>query len=220
VRRVYETGARVSINIQRCRGSGVGEALDSPVSFGHNTPGTGLACLYESAREQRVAGSGTSDCQAQGKDKGGGPFSSIALVLIRYGFSRLPALLGALLVLLGIAAMVGFVRFEARAETPLLNVRLFQSKTFAFSNLAALLNYSAVFMTAFMMSFYLQYIKRLDLQATRLILITQPIVQTIFSPLAGQLSDWINPLKLASLGMALSAVGLFSFAFLAADTPT
>ena len=115
--------------------------------------------------------------------------------------------------------MTGFVRFESRAETPLLNVRLFKNKTFALSTLAALINYGAVFMTAFMMSFYLQYIKGLDPQAAGMILITQPIGMAIFAPIAGRLSDRINPLKLASLGMALSAAGLFSFTFLAADTP-
>ena len=172
-----------------------------------------LLIVYWKLRGEWAASKGESF------DLKGAIFYSIALVLIMYGFSRLPGLLGALLLLLGIAAMVGFARFEARAETPLLNVRLFQNKTFAFSNLAALMNYSAVFMTAFMMSFYLQYIKGLDPQAAGLILITQPIVQTIFSPLAGRLSDRINPLKLAALGMALSAVGLFSFTFLAAGTP-
>jgi EmrB/QacA subfamily drug resistance transporter len=160
-----------------------------------------------------------AESKGESFDLKGATYYGIALVLIMYGFSRLPGLLGALLLLLGIAAMVGFVKFEVRAATPLLNVRLFQDKTFAFSNLAALMNYSAIFMTAFMMSFYLQYIKGLDPQTAGLILITQPIVQTIFAPLAGRLSDRINPLKLASLGMALSAVGLFSFTFLAADTP-
>ena len=149
----------------------------------------------------------------------GAVFYSIALVLIMYGFSLLPGLEGTVLVLLGIVIMAGFVRLETRTETPLLNVRLFKNKTFAFSNLAALLNYSAVFMTPFMLSLYLQYIKGLDPQAAGMILVTQPIIQTIIAPLAGRLSDRINPQKIASLGMAISAVGLFSLIFLAADIP-
>ena len=152
-------------------------------------------------------------------DLKGAVFYSVALILFMYGFSRLPGPQGVVPFLLGIAVMTGFVRFESRTETPLLNVRLFQNKTFALSTLAALINYGAVFMTAFMMSFYLQYIKGLDPQAAGMILITQPIGMAIFAPIAGRLSDRINPLKLASLGMALSAAGLFSFTFLAADTP-
>jgi MFS family permease len=152
-------------------------------------------------------------------DLKGAAFYSVALILFMYGFSRLPGLQGVVPFLLGIAVMTGFVRFESRAEKPLLNVRLFKNKTFALSTLAALINYGAVFMTAFMMSFYLQYIKGLDPQAAGMILITQPIGMALFAPLAGRLSDRVNPLKLASLGMALSAAGLFSFTFLAADTP-
>ena len=152
-------------------------------------------------------------------DLKGAVFYSFALILFMYGFSRLPGPQGVVPFLLGIAVMTGFVRFESRAETPLLNVRLFKNKTFALSTLAALINYGAVFMTAFMMSFYLQYIKGLDPQAAGMILITQPIGMALFAPLAGRLSDRVNPLKLASLGMALSAAGLFSFTFLAADTP-
>jgi MFS family permease len=172
-----------------------------------------LLVVYRKLRGEWAASRGESF------DLKGAVFYSIALVLIMYGFSRLPNLQGAVLILLGIAVMAGFVRFEARAATPLLNVRLFQNKTFAFSSLAALMNYSAVFMTPFMVSLYLQYIKGLDPQAAGMILVTQPITMAIFAPLAGRLSDRINPQKLASLGMAISTLGLFSFTFLAADTP-
>ncbi|MCL2669676.1 MAG: MFS transporter [Syntrophaceae bacterium] len=152
-------------------------------------------------------------------DLRGAALYSIAIVLIMFGFSQLPKLPGAALILLGIAVLAGFVRFEAGAETPLLNVRLFQNKTFALSNLAALLNYSAVFMMAFIFSLYLQYIRGFDPHAAGMILVIQPIVQTIFAPIAGRLSDKIHAQKLASLGMALSALGLLSFAFLSAETP-
>jgi len=153
-------------------------------------------------------------------DLKGAVFYSAALVLIMYGFSLLPGLPGVGLILLGSAVMAGFLKFEARAETPLLNVRLFKNKTFAFSNLAALMNYSAVFMTTFMLSLYLQYIKGLDPQAAGMILFTQPLVMAIFAPIAGRLSDRIPSQKLASLGMGLSTVGLFAMTFLTAETPT
>ncbi|MDA8124426.1 MAG: MFS transporter [Deltaproteobacteria bacterium] len=157
--------------------------------------------------------------QGESFDRKGAIFYSIALVLLMYGFSQLPNLHGAALILLGIAVMAGFVRFEVQAQTPLLNVRLFRNKGFAFSNLAALLNYSAVFMVAFIFSLYLQYIRGFNPQTAGMILVTQPIVQTLFAPIAGRLSDRIPAQKLASLGMGISAVGLFSFTFLSADTP-
>jgi MFS family permease len=70
-----------------------------------------------------------------------------------------------------------------------------------------------------MMSLYLQYIKGYDPRVAGMILVTQPIFQTLFAPIAGRLSDRIPAQKLASLGMAFSAVGLLSFVFLSADTP-
>jgi MFS family permease len=53
-----------------------------------------------------------------------------------------------------------------------------------------------------------------------LILIAQPIVMTVFSPFAGRLSDKIEPRIVASLGMAISSLGLLLLAFLQAASAT
>jgi MFS family permease len=45
-------------------------------------------------------------------------------------------------------------------------------------------------------------------------------MQAIFSPFAGKLSDRIEPRKVASIGMAMTAVGLFLFNFLNTRTAT
>jgi MFS family permease len=47
-----------------------------------------------------------------------------------------------------------------------------------------------------------------------LVLVSQPAVQAFFSPYAGRLSDRIEPRIVASVGMALTAVGLFMLIFL------
>jgi len=51
------------------------------------------------------------------------------------------------------------------------------------------------------------------------VLVSQPVIMTIFSPLAGSLSDRISPGILASIGMALTTLGLFLFIFLNPATP-
>lgn len=79
---------------------------------------------------------------------------------------------------------------------------------FTFSNLAALINYSATFAVSFLLSLYLQYIKGFSAQDAGLILMYQPVVQAIFSPLAGRLSDKIEPRIVASAGMAVTVTGL------------
>ena len=101
----------------------------------------------------------------------------------------------------------------------MLEMRLFQrSRTFLFSNLAALINYSATFAVTFLMSLYLQYIKGFSPQTTGLILVSQPVMMALFSPLAGRLSDRSDPRIVASAGMAVMVIGLFLFAFLSEGT--
>jgi MFS family permease len=135
------------------------------------------------------------------------------------GFSRLPSGLGVGLILAGTAGAAAFVVLEKRAKAPVFNVRLLtRNRVYGFSNLAALINYCATSALSFLVSLYLQYIKGLSPQAAGLVLIAQPVVMTLFSPLAGKLSDRKDPRILASAGMALSSLGLLVFAFLEEDT--
>jgi EmrB/QacA subfamily drug resistance transporter len=135
---------------------------------------------------------------------------STTLLLIIYGFSHLSTTLGVWLILLGALGILAFIRWEGRTESPVLDIGLFRNnKVFTFSNLATLINYSATFAVTFLLSLYLQYIKKLTPESAGLILISQPIVQAFFSPFAGRLSDRIEPRIVASIGMALTAVGLF-----------
>jgi len=139
----------------------------------------------------------------------------ISLATIMYGFSLIPAMSGLWLVLGGIFVLLLFVGWETKAENPVLDINLFRNNTvFAFSNLAALINYSATFAVGFFLSLYLQYIKALSPQNAGLILVSQPVVMAIFSPFAGRLSDKFEPRIIASAGMALSVVSLSLFAFL------
>jgi len=94
------------------------------------------------------------------------------------------------------------------------------NRGFTFSNLAALVNYSGTWAVAFLLSLYLQYARGLDAETAGLILISSPAVQAIFSPLAGRLSDRVEPRVLASAGMAITGVGIGMLAFITATTST
>ncbi len=159
-----------------------------------------------------------AECRGERFDWKGSLLFSIVLVMIIYGFSILPGPAGIVLVFLGIVGFSGFLIFELRVDSPVLNVRLFKNRTFALSSLAALINFSATFAVVFLLSLYLQYIKGLDPQSAGLILVAQPVVMAIFTPIAGRLSDRFEPWKLASLGMALSMFGLFLFSLITAET--
>jgi len=143
----------------------------------------------------------------------------ISLSLLMYGLSEVPASFAFLLIALGFAGIVVFAVWETRIEHPVLQTALFRhNRPFLFSNLAALLNYSAVFGVTFLMSLYLQYIKGFSAQMAGFVLVSQPVMQTVFSPLAGWMSDRLEPRIVASIGMAFTVVGLAFFAFLTPGT--
>ena len=140
---------------------------------------------------------------------------SLSLAAIMYGFSLIPAISGLWLVIVGTFVLLLFVRWEIKVENPVLDISLFRNNTtFALSNLAALINYSATFAVGFLLSLYLQYIKALSPQNAGLILTSQPLAMAIFSPFAGRLSDRVEPRIIASAGMTLTAVSLSLFTFL------
>ena len=132
-----------------------------------------------------------------------------AVFAFMYGISILPATLSIVLILTGVVGLFAFVRWELVVASPVFEVNLFvTNRTYAFSCLAALINYSATFAVGFLLSLYLQYIKGLTPQSAGMVLVSTPVVMAIFSPLAGRLSDRIEPRVISSLGMGLTALGL------------
>lgn len=143
----------------------------------------------------------------------------LALALVIYGISLLPSILGVWFITAGVIVLAVFAIWEGMAQSPVLDIRLFRNnRVFAFSSLAAFLNYSSTYAIAFFLSLYLQYIGGLSPQNAGLILLAQPAVQAVFSPFAGRLSDKMEPRIVASAGMAITAFGLFSLAFLGEST--
>ncbi len=152
-------------------------------------------------------------------DLAGSIIFSITLLLILYGFSQLSTIRGVWLILPGALGILAFVMRETKTETPVLDINLFRNnRVFAFSNLAAVIHYSATFAVTFLLSLYLQYIKKLTPEGAGVVLVSQPIVQAFFSPYAGKLSDRTEPRIVASIGMALTAVGLLLLVFLSDNT--
>lgn len=148
-------------------------------------------------------------------DFAGSLLYAIALFAVMYGFSLLPALQAGGLILFGIVCLFFFIRHQLRVPYPLLNIHLFRdNRVFAFSNLAALINYCATFAVTFLLSLYLQHIQALTPLQAGMILIAEPAVQASFSPLAGRLSDRFEPGIIASIGMALNVAGLIPLMFI------
>ncbi|MEA4925863.1 MAG: MFS transporter [Syntrophomonadaceae bacterium] len=120
----------------------------------------------------------------------------------------------------GALLLLSFIRYELRQDQPLIDMQLFvKNISFAFSNLAAMINYSATFALSFLMSLYLQTVLGFSSQHAGMVMLAQPLMMALFSPLAGNLSDRVEPRIVASTGMGLTALGLFGFIFLGLNTP-
>lgn len=144
----------------------------------------------------------------------------VALALFIYGFSRLPSTLGWICLVSGAILGAFFIYLESNIAHPVFDIKLMlHNRVFAFSGLAALINYSATSAIGFFISLYLQYLKGLDARAAGLVMISQPIAMTLLSPLAGKLSDRVNPGIIASTGMGITALGLILLCFINGSTP-
>ncbi|HPI52178.1 MAG TPA: MFS transporter [Smithellaceae bacterium] len=153
-------------------------------------------------------------------DLGGSFLYATALFALMYGFSRLPSLSGAVLIAGGGVCFMVFIRGQLKKRSGLINLHLFMgNRVFAFSNLAALIHYCATFAITFLLSLYLQHVKGLSPSQAGFVLVIEPLLQAVFSPLAGRLSDRYEPRIISSIGMSITVVGLAGLIFIASDTP-
>jgi MFS family permease len=167
---------------------------------------TGIHSEWAEARGERFDGLGSVVYAA-------------GLAMVMQGLAGLPGLPGVGLLAGGLACLVAFVVRELRIPNPVLDITLFRGNpVFAFSNVAALSHYAATFAVTYLMSLYLQYVRGMTPRDAGLLMVVQPVLQAVFSPVAGRLSDRVQPRILASLGMLLSIVGLVPLVLLEATT--
>lgn len=153
-------------------------------------------------------------------DVPGSFYYGLSIIAFVYGATKLPDPFGIMLSLAGLVGLCFFVWQQKRSASPLFHVELFSiNKVFAYSSYAALLNYSATFGITFMVSLYLQFIKGMSPQAAGSVLMAQPVMMAVLSPVAGRLSDRIEPRILATTGMTITAIGVVLFSQLSEITP-
>lgn len=138
--------------------------------------------------------------------------SVAALIAALSAWRAFPA--GRWMLPLALAGLVAFLLRQPATAQPLLDLGLFRNAVFALSNLAALIHYCATFAVSFLMSLYLQVVLGLDPQGAGFVLLAQPAVMTVLSPLAGWASDRVEPRLVATAGMALTLAGLLGLSTL------
>lgn len=152
-------------------------------------------------------------------DVGGTLIYCISLILLLCGFTFLKQTCGIILLIMGIVGIVLFVIWSSKIKSPVVNLSLFKGNyIFVFSTIAALINYGIIFVVSYILSLYLQYIIGLSPQYAGIVLITQPLLQAVFSPIAGKLSDRMESRKVAGIGMALNCIGLILLIFIGEHT--
>ncbi len=132
-----------------------------------------------------------------------------------YGWAEVVPLLVASLLLLLL-----FVGVERRQSHPLLDLSLFtRNRTFAAANLTAFLNYISTFAIVLVFSIYLTAVAGIGTVEAGLILVVEPVLMVVVSPVSGRLSDRLGSRGLASLGMLIISASFFALYLLVGRIP-
>jgi len=114
-------------------------------------------------------------------------------------------------ILLFIFSIFGFLSFifvENKTKFPLFKLSLFRTnRIFSFANFAALLNYTAIAGTIFLLPIYLQLILGWPPLMTALFLLPTTLTMAIISSFSGRLSDKLGTRILTTSGMIVMAIG-------------
>jgi MFS family permease len=139
--------------------------------------------------------------------------TSIALLCL--GISWLPQWQAGVIIVGGLLVMALFFIHARRVSDPLWEVDLFFThRVFRLSSLASLLMYTATYAIVVLMSLYLQTIQSYSAAQAGMILMIQPLIMALLSPVAGRMSDRVEPRVLASAGMVVTALGLLMLSHL------
>jgi EmrB/QacA subfamily drug resistance transporter len=145
---------------------------------------------------------------------------ALAICCVMAGFAALPTVGGIAAIALGALLVVLFLRGQLASDDPLLDARLLlRNRVFGLSSLASLLMYTTTFSILVLLSLYLQYLKGLTPTGAGLVMLAQPLVVALVSPLAGRLSDRIETRAIATLGVGITALGLVGLAGIGPATP-
>lgn len=106
-----------------------------------------------------------------------------------------------------------FILWERRHKDPLLDLGLFLNPRYTFALVATFLVYMLISGNAFLMPFYLEVIKGLNAQAAGMMLLIYSIIYVILSPVAGRLSDRVDPSLLCTISMTSATVCVLFFSF-------
>jgi EmrB/QacA subfamily drug resistance transporter len=132
-----------------------------------------------------------------------------------YGWTD-PVIVG--LLALSAVALAAFVLLELHQRSPMLDLSLFRSSTFAGANVVALLVTLAMFGVFFFMSIYMQNVLGYSATKTGAAFLPMTVLIILIAPIAGRSSDRIGSRALMTVGMLCLAASLALFSRLGLDS--
>ncbi|HXV34054.1 MAG TPA: MFS transporter [Gaiellaceae bacterium] len=132
-----------------------------------------------------------------------------------YGWTD-PLIIG--LFVVSAAALGAFVLLELHQRSPMLDLSLFKSSTFAGANVVALLVTLAMFGVFFFMSIYMQNVLGYSATKTGAAFLPMTILIILIAPIAGKSSDRIGSRALMTAGMLCLSASLVLFSRLGLDS--
>jgi EmrB/QacA subfamily drug resistance transporter len=123
------------------------------------------------------------------------------------------------LIIEGALMLLLFIWWELRAETPLLNLRVFKNARFALNTIIANIITISLYSGTLLTPVFLQRIQHVSPMDTGLILLPASLVMAMAMPFVGKLYGIIGPRWLMSVGIVLLTIGTLTLSWLSIDVP-
>ena len=123
------------------------------------------------------------------------------------------------LFILFVIMFIIFLYVEHKIENPLIDMTIFNSKSFSLGLLSALLVFSSNLFLNTLIPFYLEDTLMLSPMISGLILMSVPLAMIVVAPLSGALSDKIGAEGLTFSGLSIVSISQVLFIFLKQNTP-
>ena len=131
------------------------------------------------------------------------------------GFTKLSIII---LFIIAVCSFVGFIFREKRAKNPLIDLTIFNNKSFSVGLTCAVLIFSSNLFMNTLLPFYLQDTLKLSSLMSGFILMCVPIAMVIVAPISGALSDKIGAEGLTFLGLFIVSVSQLLFILIGLKT--
>lgn len=121
--------------------------------------------------------------------------------------------------ILGIICLIIFVIRQIKLETPLLNLKIFKSRTFTISIILILIIYTSLTSSSMLVSLYMQNMRGYSALDTGLLMLPGSILMAVLSPIAGKVFDKYGAKKVILPGFLCLGIGTLAYSFLGINTP-